>query len=239
MAELKYKRVLLKISGEGLSGTGAFGISGNAINILADQILELSNLGVQPAVVVGAGNLLRGETLSNQTSIHRATADQMGMLATVINSLALQDVLESKGLSTRVMSALEMNSVCEPFIRRRAQKHLEDGRAIILAGGTGNPFFTTDTCASLRAAEICADVLIKATKVDGVYNADPVEDPTATMYKKLSFDEVIRDNLKVMDQTAMTMCRDNDIDVIVCNLMKPGTVSKVITGYSVGTLITK
>ncbi len=239
MPELKYKRVLLKISGEGLSGTGSFGISGEAINILADQIVELCNLGVEPGVVVGAGNLLRGQTLSQQTTIHRATADQMGMLATVINSLALQDVLESKGISTRVMSAVEMSSVCEPFIRRRATKHLEDGRVIILAGGTGNPFFTTDTCASLRAAEIQADVLIKATKVDGVYDKDPVTNPDAKMYHKLSFEQVISDNLKVMDHTAITMCLDNNIDVVVCNLMKPGTVADVVMGHEIGTIIRK
>jgi len=239
MTKISYQRVLLKISGEGFSGTGGFGVSGPELNTVAQQIAELAAMGVQPAIVVGAGNLVRGTNLSRETSIHRATADQMGMLATVINAIALQDVLEGLGTSARVMSAVEMATVCEPFIRRRALKHLEAGRVIILAGGTGNPFFTTDTCAALRASEIQADLLIKATKVDGVYSADPVQDADAVLYEKLTYQQVLQDNLKIMDQTAITMCRDNNIDIIVCNLMKKGTVAQVAQGDKTGTLISK
>ena len=239
MADLKYQRILLKISGEGFSGTGNSGLSREGLEALARQIGDLSQIGVQIAVVVGAGNLVRGATLSSQTSVHRVTADQMGMLATVINAIALQDVLEGQGTTTRVLSAIEMNAICEPFIRRRALRHLENGRVIILAGGTGNPFFTTDTCAALRASEIQADLLVKATKVDGVYSADPVKDPNAKMYKKLSYIEVLQNDLKVMDHAAISLCRENNIDIIVCNLMKQGNVANVVHGEKIGTLITK
>ncbi len=237
MAELKYRRILLKVSGEGLCAPGSSGLSGDEISALAQQIHELRLMGVQPAVVVGGGNLVRGARLSADINIHRVTADHMGMLATLINALALQDVLEEKGSPSRVLSAGGVTSLCEPFIRRRALRHLEKGRVIILAGGTGNPFFTTDTCASLRAAEIQADVLIKATKVDGVYSSDPVANPDATFYKKLSFDQVLYDKLAVMDPSAITMCRENDIDIIVCNLMAVGTVARAARGESVGTLV--
>jgi uridylate kinase len=238
MAEIKYRRILLKISGEGLSGAGGFGLAKDELDKVAGQVEELVKLGIQPAIVVGAGNLVRGATLSKMTHIHRVTGDQMGMMATVINALALQDVLEGQDIPTRVLSAIEVTRFCEPFIRRRAIKHLDNNRVVILAGGTGNPFFTTDTCAALRAAEIRADVLIKATKVDGVYSADPVNDPQATKYDKLSFDEVLRDNLRVMDHTAISMCKENNIDIIVCNLMEAGTVARVAKGEAVGTLIT-
>ena len=236
MADLKYQRILLKVSGEGLCGSGG-GLGAREIDALAEQIHQLRQMGVQPAVVVGGGNLVRGERLSSQISIHRVTADQMGMLATVINALALQDVLEEKGSPTRVLSAIGVADFCESFIRRRAIRHLEKGRVVILAGGTGNPFCTTDTCASLRATELQAEVLIKATKVDGVYSADPVKDPTAKLYDKLTYDQVLRDNLAVMDQSAITMCRDNDIDIIVCNLMTEGNVARIARGETVGTMI--
>ncbi len=233
-----YKRVLLKVSGEGLSGTGGFGISADDIKIVIDQIAELHSLNVQVAIVVGAGNLIRGSELCDKVEMNRATADQMGMLATVINSLALQDTLEANDVPTRVLCAVEMNAVCERFNRRNAIAHLEKGRVIVLAGGTGNPFFTTDTCASLRASEIDANVIIKATKVDGVYSADPVKDPSAKLYDKLTFDEVLDADLKIMDRSAIAQCRENEIDIIVCNLMKTGTIKKIVQGVKAGTLIT-
>lgn len=238
MAEIKYKRILLKVSGEGLCGPSG-GLNGDEINALAQQIHELHQMGVQPAVVVGGGNLVRGAKLSSEISIHRVTADQMGMLATVINAIALQDVLEEKGSPTRVLSAIGIEAICEPFIRRRAIRHLEKGRIIVLAGGTGNPFCTTDTCAALRAAELQSELLVKATKVDGVYSADPIKDPDAKFYKKLTYEQVIDDKLAVMDQSAIAMCRDNNIDIIVCNLTKSGTVARVACGEDVGTLISK
>jgi len=237
MPKLKYKRVLLKISGEGLSGAGGFGIKSEDINDVARQITELHEMSVQVAVVVGAGNLVRGATLSKETAINRATADQMGMLATVINALALQDVLEAHGVVGKVLSAVEMNSVCELFVSKRAIEYLEAGRIIILAGGTGNPFFTTDTCAALRASQIQADVLIKATKVDGVYSADPVKDPNAKIYDKLSYAEVLQNDLGIMDHSAISLCRNNNVDIMVCNLMKPGTIARVLHGEKIGTII--
>ncbi|MBN1766764.1 MAG: UMP kinase [Sedimentisphaerales bacterium] len=238
MAELRYKRILLKVSGEGFSGTGGFGLDNNRLNILADQIIELSHLGVQVAIVVGGGNFIRGADLSRLSSIQRATADQMGMLATVINALALQDTLESQGAPTRVLSAIVMTGVCEPFSRREAIDHLEAGLVVILAGGTGNPFFTTDTCAALRAAQIEADVLIKATKVDGVYSSDPVQNTSAQKFDRLSFMEVIKKDLKVMDHAAISLCRESGVDILVCNLMKTGSISEAVQGGTIGTLIT-
>jgi len=239
MTQLKYKRVLLKVSGEGLSGTGGFGLDAGELGTMARQIVELRNMSVEVAVVTGAGNFIRGATLCEQAPIGRVSADQMGMLATVINSIALRDVLESQGCAACVLSAREMNSICELFVQQRAIKYLQAGTVVILAGGTGNPLFTTDTCAALRASEIEADVLIKATKVDGVYSADPVKNPNAKFYDKLSYTEVLRDDLRVMDQTAVTMCRDNGIDIIVCNLMKPGTVAQAVMGQKVGTIISR
>jgi uridylate kinase len=230
---------LLKISGEGFSGAGGFGLGKEGLEGLATQIGELIQMGVEPAVVVGAGNLVRGETLSKEASLHRVTADHMGMLATVINAIALQDVLETQGTPTRVLSAIEITRICEPFIRRRAIRHLEKRRVIILAGGTGNPFFTTDTCAALRASEIGADVLIKATKVDGVYSADPVHDTQAKKYKNITYRDVLQKDLKVMDHAAVSLCEQNKIDILVCNLMKPGTVARVARGEKVGTLISQ
>jgi len=239
MAELRYKRVLLKISGEGLCRPDGFGIDGDALEQTAAQLSELRQMGVEPAVVVGAGNFIRGARLSSQTSVHRVTADQMGMLATVINAIALQDVLESQGTPTRVLSAYAVSAVCEPFVRRRAIRHLEKGRVVIFAGGTGNPFFTTDTCAALRACEVQAEVLIKATKVDGVYSADPVQDRSAVKFDRLRYREVLDKDLRVMDHPAITMCRDNAIDILVCNLMKAGTVARAACGEQVGTIISK
>jgi len=239
MANLKYHRVLLKISGEGLCDTGGYGFSTVALQTIAGQIHELREMGAQPAIVIGAGNILRGANLSSEIGIHRVTGDQMGMLATVMNAIALQDVLEAAGTPTRVLSAINVSQICEPFIRRRAIKHLEVGRAIILAGGTGNPFFTTDTCAALRASEIQADVLIKATKVDGVYSADPVKEPDANLYDRLTYEDVLAQNLKVMDHPAITLCRENSIDIIVCNLRREGTMARVVRGETVGTTITR
>ena len=233
---LKYKRVLLKISGEGLSG-GGIGLDGSEINSVCEQIASLSKAGLQVALVCGAGNIVRGATLNSETTIERVTADQMGMLATCINSLALQDVLTGMGAPAVTLSAVEMHAVCDRFSARRANELLNAGKVVILAGGTGNPFFTTDTCAALRASEIDADVIIKATKVDGVYNDDPMKNPDAVMYDELTFDQVLKDDLKVMDHSAIMLCKENDIDIIVCNLMKSGTVERVVKGENAGTRV--
>ncbi|MBN2063996.1 MAG: UMP kinase [Sedimentisphaerales bacterium] len=235
--KLKYKRVLLKISGEGLSG-GGIGLEPKEINAVCEQIAALSKAGLQVALVCGAGNIVRGATLNSKTTIERVTADQMGMLATVINSLALQDVLTGMGAPAVTLSAVEMFAVCDRFTSRRAKTLLNEGKIVVLAGGTGNPFFTTDTCAALRAVEIDADVVIKATKVDGVYTADPMKDPSARLYQELTFDQVIKDDLKVMDHSAITLCKENHIDIIVCNLMKPGMVENVVKGGNAGTRVT-
>jgi uridylate kinase len=234
---IKYQRVLLKISGEGFSGAGNVGISADDLKSMAEQIIELHHLGVQIAVVSGAGNLVRGATLSESVGLQRATADQMGMLATVINSLALQDTLTSLGVPAKVFSASGITSICETFRPNQAMEYLEKNHVVILAGGTGNPFFTTDTCASLRAAEIQANLLIKATKVDGVYDTDPVTNPSAKRYEKLSFTEVLNQNLGIMDLSAIVMCKEYNIDIVVCNLMKNGTVCRVVQGETAGTLI--
>jgi uridylate kinase len=233
----KYKRVLLKISGEGLGREGELGIEAHELRTIAAECVEITKMGVQLAIVVGGGNFVRGATFAELGHIPRATADYMGMLATVINALALQETMETLGQPTRVLSALSVHSVCEPFIRRRAIRHLEKNRAIILAAGTGNPFFTTDTCAALRATEIAADVLLKATKVDGVYSADPKKDPTAKFYNEISYDQVLRDGLKVMDRTAITLSQERKIPLIVFNLKKPGNIARVIRGETVGTKI--
>jgi len=232
-----YKRVLLKISGEGFSKEAGFGIARDELEGIALQCVEVAKTGVQLAVVVGGGNFVRGATLAEVGDIDRATADYMGMLATIINGLALQETMESMGQPTRVMSAINVQSVCEPFIRRRAVRHLEKGRAIILAAGTGNPFFTTDTCAALRAAEIQADVLLKATKVDGIYDADPKKDAKAKLFHEISYAQVHRDQLRVMDLTAITLCMERKIPVVVFNLMKSGNIARVIRGEKVGTKI--
>jgi len=237
MAELKYKRVLLKLSGESFCGPGEFGIDGSALESLAERISEICKLGPQIAVVVGAGNFIRGETFSQTSHIPRNTADYMGMLATIINACALQETLEKIGQPTRVLSAIEVAAMCEPFIRRRALRHFELGRVAILAGGTGNPFFTTDTCAALRAAELDVDILIKATKVDGVYSDDPVKNKDAELFEELSYDDVLKKNLKVIDHSAISLCRDNNIPIIVLNIFKKGNIARAICGEQVGTLI--
>ncbi|MHC4543823.1 MAG: UMP kinase [Planctomycetota bacterium] len=237
MAKTKYKRVLLKLSGESFCGPGEFGIDGSALESLAERIFEICKLGPQVAIVVGAGNFIRGETFSLTSHIPRNTADYMGMLATIINACALQETLEKSGQPTRVLSAIEVAAMCEPFIRRRAIRHFELGRVAILAGGTGNPFFTTDTCAALRAAELDVDILIKATKVDGVYSDDPENNPDAELFEELSYDDVLKKNLKVIDHSAITLCRDNNIPIIVLNIFKKGNMAKAICGEQVGTLI--
>ncbi|MGE5610641.1 MAG: UMP kinase [Bacillota bacterium] len=237
MPDLKYKRVLLKISGEVLGGEQGFGLETGELENIAQQCADVGKLGVELAVVVGGGNFIRGETLSGNGPIPRATADYMGMLATVINALALQETMEKLGQPTRVLSAISVQSVCEPFIRRRAIRHLEKGRAIVLAAGTGNPFFTTDTCAALRATEIQADVVLKATKVDGIYSADPKKDPTAKLFDHINYEQVLRDKLRVMDLTAITLLMERKLPLVVFNLKKKGNIMRVVTGESVGTQI--
>ncbi len=237
MAESKYRRVLLKLSGESFCRPGEFGIDGAALESLAERIADICKLGPQVAVVVGAGNFLRGESFSKTTHIPRNTADYMGMLATIINACALQETLEKLGQPTRVLSAIEVAAMCEPFIRRKALWHLEHNRVAILAGGTGNPFFTTDTCAALRASELEANLLIKATKVDGVYSEDPAKNPQAQLFENLSYDEVLTRNLRIIDHAAVSLCRDNNIPIIVLNIFKRGNIAKALCGERVGTLI--
>ncbi|VAW98783.1 Uridine monophosphate kinase [hydrothermal vent metagenome] len=232
----EYQRILLKYSGEALMGGQEFGIDPAVINQVSSEVKALIDAGTQVAIVIGGGNIFRGVSLS-ASGMDRTTADHMGMLATVINSLALQDGMEKSGLTVRVMSALEMHEVCEDYIRRRAVRHLEKGRVVIFAAGTGNPFFTTDSAASLRGVEINADIVIKATKVDGVYSADPVKDPTATKYDRLSFDEVITNKLAVMDTTAIVLCRDNNMPIRIFDMNKKGALAKVVNGLDEGTLV--
>jgi len=237
MVKSKYQRVLLKLSGESFCEPGGFGIDGAALESIAERISQICKLDPQVAVVVGAGNFLRGESFSEVSQIPRNTADYMGMLATIINACALQETLEKLGQPTRVLSAIEVAAVCEPFLRRRALRHLERGMVVILAGGTGNPFFTTDTCAALRASELDADLLVKATKVDGVYSDDPQKNPDAQLFENLSYDEVLKKNLRVMDHSAISLCRDNSIPIIVLNIFKEGNITKALCGEQVGTLI--
>ena len=238
MAQPKYRRVLLKISGEGFCHEGSSGSMPRRWRGSPAQCVEVAQMGVQLAVVVGGGNFIRGATFAENGHIPRATADYMGMLATVLNALALQEMLEKMGQATRVQSAINITSVCEPFIRRRAVRHLEKGRVVILAAGTGNPFFTTDTCAALRATEIQADVLLKATKVDGIYSADPKKDPTAVLYQDISYEQVHRMQLRVMDLTAVTLAMERKIPLVVFNLKTPGNIARVLRGERVGTRIT-
>jgi uridylate kinase len=230
------KRILLKISGEALLGTADYGIDPEVLKRVAGEIRDVMARGVEVAVVIGGGNIFRGAGLA-RAGMDRVTADHMGMLATVMNGLALQDALESLGIFARVLSALRVQEVCEDYIRRRAVRHLEKGRCVIFAAGTGNPFFTTDTAASLRAIEIGADVLLKATKVNGIYNDDPVRNPKAERYRSLSFDKVLDDRLGVMDATAIVMCRDNGLPLRVFNLMNEGDLMRIIDGEDVGTLV--
>ena len=231
-----YRRVLLKLSGEALVGEERFGLDPRALQTVAHGVGELREMGVEVALVIGAGNIFRGTALV-KGGMERVTADHIGMLATVVNALALQDVLERNGLIARVMSAIRVNELCEPYLRRRAMRHLEKGRVVIFAAGTGNPFFTTDTAASLRAVEVEADLMIKATKVDGVYSADPLSDPTARRFARLDYDHVLQRKLSVMDATAIVMCRDNDMPLRVVDMDKPGALVRSVMGEDEGTLI--
>ena len=236
MAKAVFKRVVLKLSGEALQGRLGYGIDYDVTASIARQVKEVKGLGVEVAIVIGGGNIYRGHTASAR-GIDRVSADYMGMLATVINGLALQDALEKHGVFTRVMTAIEMQKLAEPFIRRRAIRHLEKGRAVIFVGGTGNPYFTTDTTAALRAIELGADVILKATKVDGVYSADPVKNKDARKFARMRYLDVLKKGLKVMDATATSLCMDNNLPIIVFNLLKDGNIKKVITGEKIGTLI--
>ena len=231
-----YRRVLLKLSGEALVGEESFGLDPQALQTVAHGVGELREMGVEVALVIGAGNIFRGAGLV-KGGMERVTADHIGMLATVVNALALQDVLERSGLIARVMSAIRVNELCEPYLRRRAMRHLEKGRVVIFAAGTGNPFFTTDTAASLRAVEVEADLMIKATKVDGVYSADPLSYPTARRFARLDYDQVLHQKLSVMDATAIVMCRDNDMPLRVVDMDRPGALVRAVMGEDEGTLI--
>jgi uridylate kinase len=232
----KFKRVLLKLSGESLMGDKNFGLNSQVISRYAKDIKSIIEMGVQVAIVIGGGNIYRGMNEA-ETGIERAQGDYMGMLATVINGMALQSGLEKEGVYTRLQSAIKMEQIAEPYIRRRAIRHLEKGRVVIFGAGTGNPYFTTDTAGSLRAIEIQADVILKGTRVDGIYSADPEKDPTATKYLNISFAECINKNLKVMDMTAFTLCMENELPIIVFDMNTPGNLLKVVSGEKVGTLV--
>ena len=234
---MKYKRILLKLSGEALMGEQQFGIDPKVLEQYANEIKETSSMGVEVAVVIGGGNIFRGVQGVQGGVVDRAQGDYMGMLATVINGMAVQASLEKQGLYTRMMTAIKVEAVCEPFIRRRAMRHLEKGRIVIFGAGTGNPYFTTDSTASLRAIEIEADVVLKGTRVDGVYTADPEKDPTATRYTHLSFAEAIGKGLKIMDTTAFTLCQENKVPIIVFDMNKTGNLAALVSGEDVGTLI--
>lgn len=236
MAEAVYKRILLKLSGEALMGDGDYGIAPAVIQRLASEIRQIVGLGIQVALVVGGGNIFRGAGLAAK-GMDRVTADHMGMLATVMNALALQDALEREQVFTRVMSAIKINQVCEDYIRRRAIRHLEKGRVVVFAAGTGNPFFTTDSAASLRAIEIDADIMLKATKVDGVYSADPKTNPGAERYQRLTYDEVIQRKLEVMDATAIVLCRDHGMPIMVFDMTQPGALLDAVCGKDIGTIV--
>ncbi len=232
-----YKRILLKLSGEALMGAQGYGIDSAVLDTIATEVKEVSGLGVQMAIVIGGGNIFRGLS-ATAMGMERASADYMGMLATVLNALALQNILENKGVVTRVQSAIEMRELAEPYIRRRAVRHLEKNRVVIFAAGTGNPYFTTDTAAALRAMEIGAEVIMKATRVDGVYSADPLKEPSAVKYDRLSYIEVLQKNLRVMDATAISLCMDNDLPIVVFNLTASGNITRIVSGEKIGTLVT-
>ncbi len=233
---MKYKRILLKLSGEALMGTKQFGIDTNLLAGYASEIKNAVDSGVEVAIVIGGGNIFRGLQAA-EGGMDRVQGDYMGMLATVINSMALQSALESIGVNTRLQSAIKMEAICEPFIRRRAVRHLEKGRVVIFGAGTGNPYFTTDTAASLRAIEIEADVILKGTRVDGIYTADPEKDKTATRYSKITFTEVYEKNLQVMDMTAFTLCQENKLPIIVFDMNKSGNLKRIVDGEEIGTLV--
>ncbi len=232
----KYSRILLKLSGESLMGTRNYGIDPKMLEQYAKEIKTITDIGVQVAIVIGGGNIYRGMNEA-ETGIERAQGDYMGMLATVINGMALQAALEKEGVNTRLQSAIKMEQVAEPYIRRRAMRHLEKGRVVIFGAGTGNPYFTTDTAGSLRAIEIKSDVILKGTRVDGIYSADPEKDPNAIRYESLTFDEVIRGNLRVMDMTAFTLCQENNLPIIVFNMNEAGNLLSVVSGKAIGTLV--
>jgi uridylate kinase len=233
---VKYRRVLLKLSGEALMGSASYGIDPTTLAQIADAVIDVHGLGVEIAMVIGGGNIFRG-VAGSSSGMDRASADYMGMLATLINALALQDALESRGVKTRVLSAIEVERVAEPYIRRRAIRHMEKGRLIIFAAGTGNPFFTTDTAASLRAMEIGAEIVMKATRVDGVYDKDPNKHKDARMFRRLSYLDVLNRSLEVMDSTAISLCRDNNLPILVFNMTKPGNIRRVVLGEPLGTLV--
>jgi len=236
MAQSPYKRIMLKLSGEALMGDQQYGIDLAVLDKIASEVKEIYGLGIEIAIVIGGGNIFRGLAASAQ-GMERASADYMGMLATVLNALALQNALENRGVVTRVQSAIEMRELAEPYIRRKAVRHLEKKRVVIFAAGTGNPYFTTDTAAALRAMEIGAEVIMKATKVDGVYSADPMKDPTATKYDRLTYIEVLQKDLRVMDATAISLCMDNNLPIIVFDLNTAGNINRIVRGESVGTLV--
>ncbi len=232
----KYKRVLLKLSGEALQGSGQFGINSDVIEYVSEEIRTLYSLGVETAIVIGGGNIFRGVSSSSK-GMDRSTADYMGMLATVINALALQDFLERKGLPTRIQTALEIKQVAEPFIKRKAIRHLEKGRIVIFASGTGNPFFTTDTAATLRALQMGADIIMKATKVDGIYDKDPVKNKDASKFSELTYMEILKKGLKIMDATSISLCMEENIPIVVFDLFEKGSIERVIRGEKVGTIV--
>jgi uridylate kinase len=232
----KYKRILLKLSGEALMGEKEFGIDNDVLAYYATEIIAVAKLGVEVAIVVGGGNIFRG-IQGERTGMGRAHSDYMGMLATVINSMALQDALEQRDMQVRLQSAIAMDRICEPYIRRRAIRHLEKGRIVIFGAGTGNPFFTTDTAASLRAIEIDADVVLKGTRVDGIYSADPRKDKTARKFEQITFSDVIRERLEVMDMTAFTLCQENELPIIVFSINEPGSLQRIVMGERIGTLV--
>ncbi len=236
MSNTRFKRVLLKLSGEALMGKNEYGIDPNTLQELAKEIREIHDLKVEIAIVIGGGNIFRGVSASAQ-GMDRATGDYMGMLATMLNALAMQNVLEKQGVYTRVLSALEMKELAEPYIRRRATRHLEKGRVVIFGGGTGNPFFTTDTAAALRAMEISAEVILKATKVDGVYTADPMKHKDAKRLTELTYLDVLQQKLRVMDSTAISLCMDNNLPIIVFNMLQKGNIRRVIEGEKIGTIV--
>ncbi|WP_297212743.1 MULTISPECIES: UMP kinase [Thermodesulfovibrio] len=236
MSNLFYKRVLLKLSGEALMGEKGYGIDPNTLNYMAQEVKKAYEAGAQIAVVIGGGNIFRGIEAAEQ-GMERATADYMGMLATVINALALQNALEKIGVTTRVQSAIEMRELAEPYIRRKAIRHLEKGRVVIFAAGTGNPYFTTDTAAALRAIEIGADIILKGTKVDGIYSSDPMKDPKAKKFERLTYMDVIRNSLKVMDSTAITLCMDNNLPIVVFSIRKEDSLKKIILGEKIGSIV--
>lgn len=233
---MKYKRILIKLSGESLMGEKQYGIDIDRVAQYAKDIHEVHSLGIEIAIVIGGGNIYRGLS-AEKAGMDRVQADYMGMLATVINSMALQDALEKTGVKTRLLTAIKMEQICEPFIRRRAVRHLEKGRIVIFGAGTGNPYFTTDTAASLRAVEINADVVLKGTRVDGIYTADPLKDPSATRFNEITFTDVYEKNLNVMDMTAITLCQENNLPIIVFDMNKPGNFIRIVKGESIGTLV--